>query len=39
MAEKEHAIINPKNDHDICFKYVVTAALNHASIGKQPERI
>ena len=33
MAE-ENATINPKNVDDTCFKYAITAALNHESIQK-----
>ena len=33
------ATINPKNNDDNCFQYVVTVALNHQSINNNPERI
>ena len=33
MAE-ENDTINPKNVGDICFKYAITAALNHEGIQK-----
>ena len=31
--------INPKNKNNECFKYAITAALNHEKIGKSPQRI
>ena len=31
--------INPKNKDNECFKYAITAALNHQSIGSHLERI
>ena len=31
--------INPKNNDDECFQYVVTAALNLEEIKKEPQRI
>ena len=33
------ATINPKNKNNECFKYTITIALNHESIGKNPQRI
>ena len=33
------ATINPKNKDNKCFKYVITAALNHEKIRKNPQRI
>ena len=30
--------MNPNNNDNICFKYVVTVVLNHESIGKNPQR-
>ena len=37
--KNKRATINPKNDHDNCFQYVVTVALNHENIEIHPERI
>ena len=38
--KNEKATINPQNKTDrMCFKYVVTATLNHESTGKHPEKI
>ena len=31
--------INPKNNDNKCFQYVVTVALNHDKINKDPQRI
>ena len=31
--------INPKNKDNECFKYVITVALNHKKIRKEPQRI
>ena len=33
------ATINPKNNDDKCFRYVITVALNHEQIKKDPQRI
>ena len=33
------ARINPKNNHNECFKYAIIAALHHQEIGKNPQRI
>ena len=33
------ATINPKNKDNECFKYAITAALNHKDIGRDPQRI
>ena len=33
------ATINPKNKDNECFKYAITAALNHEDIGRDPQRI
>ena len=33
------ATINPKNKNNECFKYTITVALNHESIGRNPQRI
>ena len=33
------AIINSKNNDEMCFKCVVTVALNYGNIGKHPERV
>ena len=36
----KRATINPKNKKDNkCFKYAITVALNHQSIGNNPQRI
>ena len=32
------ATINPKTIDDECFKYAITAALNHEKIDKNPQR-
>ena len=37
--KNKRATINPKNDHDNCFQYAVTVALNHENIENHPERI
>ena len=37
--KNKKATINPKNKGNECFKYVITAALNHEKIGKDPQRI
>ena len=37
--ENKKATINPKNDDDNCFQYVLTVALNHKQIKSHPERI
>ena len=37
--KNKKATINPKNKDDKCFKYSLTAALNHKQIGKDPQRI
>ena len=33
------ATTNPKNDDSECFRYAIIAALNHAEINNNPERI
>ena len=33
------ATINPENNDDKCFRYVITVALNHEQIKKDPQRI
>ena len=33
------ATINPKNDDDKCFQYVLTVALNYEQILKNPQKI
>ena len=33
------ATINPKNKDNECFKYAITASLNHEKIKKDPQRI
>ena len=37
--KNKRVTINPKNDDDECFKYALTAALNHEEIGRNPQRI
>ena len=37
--ENKHAVLNPKNDDDECFKWAVIAALHHEEIDHHPERI
>ena len=34
---KNKAAINPKNNYDNCFQYVLTAALNYQNIKSHPE--
>ena len=36
---KKTTTINPKNNDDKCFKYVLTVALNYEQIKKDPQRI
>ena len=36
--KNKKAIINPKNNDDNCFKYAITAALNHKQIKNLSER-
>ena len=36
--KNESATINPKNDDDNCFQYVITVTLNHQNIENHPER-
>ena len=36
MVENK-AAINPKNNYDNCFQYVLTAALNYQNIKSHPE--
>ena len=36
---KKKAAINPKNNDEQCFKWVVVAALHHEDIKHHPERI
>ena len=37
--KNKKATINPKNNDDRCFQYVLTVALNHKQIKDHPERI
>ena len=37
--KNKKATINPQNKDNECFKYVITAALNHEKIKKDPQRI
>ena len=37
--ENKHAVLNPKNDDEECFKWAVIQALHHEEIGKDPQRI
>ena len=37
--KNKKATINPKNNDDKCFRYPLTAALNHEQIKKDPQRI
>ena len=37
--KNKKATINPKNKDNECFKYAITAALNHKDIGRDPQRI
>ena len=37
--KNKKATINPKNKDNQCFKYAITAALNHNKISNHPERI
>ena len=37
--KNKKATINPKNKDNKCFKYAITAALNHQNIENHPERI
>ena len=39
MAENKKTTINLKNNDDKCFQYVLTVALNHEQIKKNPQRI
>ena len=39
MVKKRRATINPKNDHDNCFQYAITAALNHWKIENNAQRV
>ena len=39
MAKNKKATINPKNNDDRCFQYVLTPAVNHEQIKKNPQRI
>ena len=36
---KNKATINPKNKDNECFKYAITAALNHEKVRRNPQRI
>ena len=38
LLKKKKATINPKNNDDKCFQYVVTVALNHVQIKSHSER-
>ena len=37
--KNKKATINPKNKDNECFKYAITAALNHNEINSHPEKI
>ena len=37
--KNKKATINPKNKDNECFKYAITAALNHNEINNHPEKI
>ena len=37
--KKKKATINPKNEDNKCFQYVVTVALNYEEIKSHPERV
>ena len=37
--KNKKATINPQNKDNECFKYAITAALNHEKIRKNPQRI
>ena len=37
--KNKKATINPKNNDDKCFQYVLTVALNHQNIKNNSERI
>ena len=37
--KNKRATMNSKNDHDNCFQYPVTVALNHENTENHPERI
>ena len=37
--QNKKAVINPQNKDEECFKWTVTAALNHEDIKDHPERI
>ena len=37
--KNKKATINPKNKDNECFKYAITAALNHNKINNHPEKI
>ena len=39
MDQKKKATINLKNKENECFKYAITAALNHNELNNQPEKI
>ena len=39
MVKKQKATINPKNNDDKCFQYVISVALNYQNIEKDPQRI
>ena len=36
---KNKKTVNPKNNDDNCFRYVLTVASNYQNIGKNPQRI
>ena len=38
-VKNKKATINPKNNDDKCFQYVVTVALNYKQIEIHPERV
>ena len=39
LLENKKATKNSKNKDNVCFKYAVTATLNHENIGKHQERV
>ena len=39
QIKNKKATINPKNKDNECFKYAITAALNHKKIRNNPEKI
>lgn len=39
MGEVKESSINPKNNDDNFFQYVIIVTINHENISKHPERI